>query len=36
MRPRPRPAAVRVCFGAAALCLVVAALLTAWDTFAHA
>lgn len=35
MTPRSRPA-VRLCFGAAALCLVLAALLAVWESYAHA
>lgn len=30
MTPRPRPTAVRLCFGAAALCLLAAVLLAVW------
>lgn len=33
MTPRPRPAAVRLCFGAAGLCLVLALLLAVWDSY---
>lgn len=33
MTPRPRPTAVRLCFGAAGLCLVVALLLAVWDSY---
>ncbi len=32
MTPRPRPAAVRLFFGAAGLCLVVALLLSVWNS----
>lgn len=35
MTPRPRRSAVRVCFGAAGLCLLVAALLAVWDAYAR-
>ncbi len=33
MTPRSRPRAVVVCFGVAALCLLTAALLAAWDAY---
>lgn len=32
-RPRPRPAAVRLCFGAAVLCLAAAVLLALWNSY---
>lgn len=32
--PRPRPLAVRLCFGAAGLCLLTAVLLTLWNAYA--
>ncbi len=32
---RPRPPAVRVCFGASGLCLLAAALLAAWESYAQ-
>lgn len=31
--PRTRPAAVRLCFGAAALCLLAAVVLTVWESY---
>lgn len=34
--PRSRPAAVRLCFGVAALCLLAALLLSAWDHYGRA
>lgn len=34
MTPRTRPAAVRVFFGAAGLCLLAAALLAVWESYA--
>lgn len=36
MTPRPRPTAVRMCFGAAGLCLLAAALLAVWESYAAA
>ncbi|MET3988279.1 hypothetical protein ABIC27_006183 [Streptomyces sp. PvR034] len=33
-RPRARPAAVRLCFAGAALCLLSALLLALWNTYA--
>lgn len=33
MTPRSRPTAVRLLFGAAGLCLVVALLLSAWNSY---
>lgn len=33
MTPRPRPAAVRLCFGAALLCLLAAVLIAAWESY---
>ncbi|WP_412077289.1 hypothetical protein ACLF6K_21285 [Streptomyces xanthophaeus] len=35
-RSRSRPPAVRLCFGAAGLCLVVAVLLAVWNAYASA
>lgn len=35
MTPRPRPTAVLVCFGMAALCLLAAVLVAAWDAYGH-
>lgn len=35
MTPRPRPTAVRLCFAAAALCLLTAALLALWNSHAR-
>ncbi|GAA2646104.1 MULTISPECIES: hypothetical protein [Streptomyces] len=34
-RPRSRPKAVRMCFGAAVLCLLAAALLAVWNSYAQ-
>lgn len=34
MTPRQRPAAVRLCFGGAGLCLLAASLLAAWNSYA--
>lgn len=31
--PRSRPAAVRVCFAVAALCLLAAVVLSVWDSY---
>lgn len=34
MSPRPRPAAVRLCFGGAALCLLAAVVMSVWNAYA--
>ncbi|KPI34055.1 hypothetical protein OV450_6144 [Actinobacteria bacterium OV450] len=36
MTPRPRPKAVRLCFGAACLCLLAAVLISVWHTYGRA
>ncbi len=35
MTPRRRPTAVRMCFGAAVLCLLAAVLLAVWNSYAQ-
>lgn len=35
MTPRHRPAAVRLCFGIAGLCLLAAVLMSLWDSYGH-